>query len=45
MGLEQRPLPERLAVFVELEARLLEVPHHPNGELAPGIVGGVLSRR
>ena len=37
-----RTHPERLAIFVQLETRLLEVFDHQLGELLLGIVGRVL---
>jgi hypothetical protein len=37
-----RTHPERLAIFVQLETRLLEVLDHQLGELLLGIVGRVL---
>ena len=43
MWLPWRRLPERLAVLVKLEARLLKVPDYPLGELLPGIVGRVFA--
>jgi len=35
-GARAAPLPERLTGFVQLKARLLEVPYNAIGELAPG---------
>jgi hypothetical protein len=44
MRLQRRALPERLRVFIKLEARLLEVLDPPVGELLTGIVGHVLGQ-
>ena len=35
--------PKRLALFVDLKTRPLEVPHDSLGELLPGIVGHALA--
>jgi hypothetical protein len=40
-----RPLPQCLALLVELEPRYLQVPDHPLAELVPGIVGCVLTQQ
>jgi hypothetical protein len=37
-----RPLAQRLALFVQLEAYVLKVVHDPPAELSAGIVGDVL---
>jgi hypothetical protein len=34
----RRALPEHLALFVDLETRLLQVLHDPLGQLRPGII-------
>lgn len=39
-----RPLPERLALFVDLEARRLEVLHHAPADLTADIVGDMLAQ-